>query len=74
MSLSADDAARLASLQGAYDKLIKGEATASVMSGGRRVDYAAGDKQKVKDEIDRLNAAASAPRGRTRGALGFRIL
>lgn len=74
MALSDADAARLASLQAAYDRLIKGEAAASVMSGGRRVDYAKAEETTIKSEIDRLMAAAGSHSGRTRGAVRFRVL
>lgn len=74
MALSNADTARLATLQAAYDKLITGSATASVMSGGRRVDYAKADETTIKSEIDKLTAAAGSPSGRTRGAVRFRIL
>lgn len=72
MSLSADDAARLAALKSAYDKLISGSAVASVSSGGRRVEYSKGDIATVKAEIEALEAKCSSGR-RQRGAVRFRI-
>lgn len=73
MALSTADAARLASLQAAYDKLIAGSAVASVASGDKKVDYAKGDVATLKAEIDSLNAKAAASCGRTRGAVRFQI-
>jgi hypothetical protein len=73
MALSAPDADRLAKLQAAYDALLTGAKETSVkFADGRGVDYAAGDMTKLKSEIDQLNAKAS-PRGRSRGAIGFRV-
>jgi hypothetical protein len=77
MALSDADAARLASLQGAYDKLISGQAVAKVQSaGGRMVEYGKADIATLRQEIDGLKAAAAAPSScppRTRGSITFRI-
>ncbi len=73
MALSTADAARLAQLKTAYDQLITGKAVASVSSGGRTVTYTKADMEMLKSEIDRLEALAASPSGRSRGAVRFRI-
>ncbi len=73
MALTAQDAATLASLQSAYDKLISGQSVASVQEGQSRTQWAAGDADKLKARIDALNASAASPTGRARGALSFRV-
>ena len=73
MALTTEDAARLADLRAAYDKLIKGEKVASVTAFGRRKDYAQADLKRLKDEIDDLAAQAATTTGRRRGAIGFRF-
>lgn len=70
MALSAADAARLAALRAAYDQLISGKAVAKVQRDGRSIDYAQGDKERLRGEIDALEAAAA---GRRRGAITFRF-
>lgn len=72
MALTADQSARLAALQAAYDALISGAAVAKVSSGGRSVDYAQGDQDRLRREIDALEAQATG-RGRRRGAITFRF-
>jgi hypothetical protein len=73
MALSDSDAARLASLQAACDKLITGAKVARVVfPDGRTVEYGAGDMTKLKQEIDQLNAAGSTS-GNKRGALRFTV-
>lgn len=74
MALSTSEATRLAGLQAAYDKLISGSAVASVASGDRKVDYNKGDVTNLKAQIDMLTAKSTAPCGRSRGAVRFRIL
>jgi hypothetical protein len=73
MSLTEADAARLAMLQAAYDKLIAGTQVAAVrFADGRSVNYTAGDLAVLKAEIDKLNAAAANP-CRSRGAIRFNV-
>lgn len=59
MALSAEDTARLAELKAARDKLLKGEAVASISSAGRSVSLTPADKDALNAEIDRLEAAAA---------------
>lgn len=73
MALSQDDAARLALLRAAYDKLISGSAVAKVSAGGRSVDYQQADIGRLKTELDAL-AARDDGAGRTRRPLTFRFL
>jgi hypothetical protein len=71
MALSDPDAARLASLQAAYDKLITGAKVARVVfPDGRPSNTLAGEMTKLKKEIDQLMAAGSTS-GNRRGALRF---
>lgn len=73
MALSADDAARLAKLQTAYDLLISGQQIAEVDYNGRRTVFNKGDVVELKKQIDGLNALARAGTGRQRGAIRFRL-
>ena len=71
MALTADEAARLVALQSAYDALITGKKAVRVSIGDRSAEFGAGDIARIKSEIDVLTAKNS---GRTRGAVGFRIV
>lgn len=56
MALSDADAARLAALQAARDKLIMGVAVAEIEYNGERRSFAKADLQTLKDEIAALTA------------------
>jgi len=74
MALSADDAARLASLKAAYDKLIAGGQVQRVRNAsGREVEYGRGDVEALKREIDQLEGLAASTSGARRGALRFQV-
>lgn len=74
MALSTEDAARLASLKLARDRLISGGQVAKVTSGGRTVEYSQADMSRLDGEICALEAsAATSGPVRRRGALGFRF-
>ncbi|HYD26980.1 gpW family head-tail joining protein [Brevundimonas sp.] len=72
MALSTEDAARLASLKAARDRLISGSQVESVTAHGRRVDYGAADLNRLDAEICALEAEGASRTGRRRGAIGFR--
>jgi len=72
MALTTEQTVRRDRLQVAYDKLICGQNATVTQSNGRRVEYGPGDAERLKVELDQLNALA-AGRGRTRGALTFRL-
>lgn len=74
MALSDADAARLALLQAAYDKLISGQRVARVRtSAGREVEYGQGDTAALKREIDQLVALQASTTATRRGALTFQV-
>lgn len=76
MALSVADAARLASLQAALDKLMTGQQVAKVQSAGRMVEYGKPDMPTLRAEIqalvDKSLTVSTAP-ARQRGGLRFRI-
>lgn len=72
MALSDADAARLAALRAARDKLISGQQTSKVASGPSVVEFAAGNIDAVMSEIARLEARERARP--SLGAMRFRIL
>lgn len=74
MPLSTEDAARLANLKLARDRLISGDQVSKVTSGGRTVEYGQADMTRLDGEIDSLETAATSttPR-RKRGAITFRF-
>jgi hypothetical protein len=71
MALTADQAARLAKLQAAYDALITGQQVVRVEFNGRQTTFGPGDTTKLKAEIDELNAVAATRTGRRNGAVRF---
>lgn len=73
MALSADDQARLTTLQTAYDALISGGRVAKVTVNGKTTEFARGDAPALLAEIQKLQAAAASAVGRQRGAMGFRL-
>jgi len=74
MALSTEDAARLASMKAARDRLLKGEAVAEVSSGGRSKKYAQADLAGLEGQIDALEASAVSGRPvRRRGSITFRF-
>ena len=64
MALSDADAARLASLQAAYDRLITGSAIAEVEYAGEKRRFAPADVPVLRQEIARLNNVYGAIRTR----------
>lgn len=72
MALTSAQQVRRDQLQTAYDKLITGQNATMIQSGGRRTEFGPGDAERVRAELDQLNALASS-QGRTRGALRFRL-
>lgn len=75
MALSDADAARLVTLQAAYDALISGQALARVEWNGRVTSYNKGDTASLLATINALKAqeAASSASGRRAGAIRFRF-
>lgn len=78
MALSPEDAAWLAELKAARKKLIKGEAIASISSGGRSLSVSAipalDALKLIEAEIEKLEAAdAGDGTSRRRGALTFAV-
>jgi gpW protein len=64
MALSDADTARLASLQGALDKLITGTAIAEVEYNGERRLYSKADLPTLRDEIANLSSGVATTRAR----------
>lgn len=74
MALTEAEAARLAALQAAYDKLISGVRVARVRTAaGKEVEYGQGDVDALKREIDQLAGQQASPTGNRRGALRFQV-
>jgi len=76
MALSDADAARLAALKAARDRLASGASLQEVQSGGRLQKFFPGDIARLDADIDALTAAANSSTGavRRRGVLRFRVL
>lgn len=72
MSLSPDDAARLATLRSVRDKIIMGQSVVKATYNGFETDFRQGDLARIEAEIEKLERqSAGKPAGR-RGAVGFR--
>jgi hypothetical protein len=74
MALSATDAARLASLLAARDKLIAGDKRSRVTYGSTTVEYSQADMTRLDSEISRLQAMDDTSSQRRGGAIRFRIV
>lgn len=64
MALSDADAARLAALQAAYDKLISGQAIAETEYNGERRSFSRADMQGLRDELAALSSGIATTRPR----------
>jgi len=76
MALSTQETADLAALRAADIALATGQNVVSVTYNGKRTDFGKGDKARIVQLIDKLEAQACAPTGqyrRTRGAIGVRF-
>lgn len=73
MSLTADEATRLATLKSVRDKLIMGQAVDRVSYNGFDTSFKAADLSRVEGEIEKLEAKASGQSGRARGAMRFQL-
>lgn len=72
MPLTADEATRLATLQAQYDKIISGQNPTLIAEGQSRTQFGAGDTDKLKQEIEALQAKAALD-GSERGAIRFSV-
>lgn len=73
MPLSTEEAARLAQLQAARDKLISGTNVTSIQEGASRTQFGTGNPDDLLAEIEKLEAKQASKTGRVRGALTFGI-
>lgn len=64
MALSDADAARLITLQAAYDKIMTGQSIAEVEYNGEKRVYGRADMQRLSDEIAALSSGVASVRAR----------
>jgi hypothetical protein len=72
MALTADEAARLATLRAAYDRVITGGQVVRVEFNGRLTAFGPGNAAALLAEIQKLEVNEASPTARRRGAIGFR--
>jgi hypothetical protein len=73
MPLTDAEAAELLSLQAARLKLNTGTLPDRVVFHGHETNFAKIDRPRLETRIGELESKAASPRGRTRGALRFRL-
>lgn len=73
MSLTTDEAARLATLKTVRDKLMLGQLPERVSYNGFDTQFTKADLTKIEGEIAKLESKAAGKSSRARGALGFRF-
>jgi hypothetical protein len=73
MALTAQEAARLATLRAQRDALAGGTAVSEIEYAGQRTAFAKANPDFLLQQIEELEAKERSPRRRTRGAVTFRI-
>lgn len=73
MSLTTDEAARLATLKSVLDKLAMGQLPERVSYNGFDTQFTKANQPWIEGEIAKLESKAAGKSCRARGALGFRF-
>jgi hypothetical protein len=73
VSLTTDEAARLATLKSVYDKIILGQSVTGVTYNGFQTTFGPADKKAVAAEIEKLERKAVGKCARARGAMRFNL-
>lgn len=73
MSLTTDEATRLATLKTVYDKIITGQSVTGVSYNGFQTNFGPADKKAVAAEIEKLERKVAGKCSTARGAMGFNL-